>query len=75
MRVMRAARLGMPVIVGGEVHVVRAVAVFRRGLLQMAGRRAAAIGAREFAIHRDGRQRLNRKAQDQQHDNEELAPI
>jgi hypothetical protein len=30
---------------------------------------------RRLAIHRDGRERLNRKAQCQQHDEEESAPV
>lgn len=41
----------------------------------MTHRRALADSMRGFAFHGDGRERLNRKAQHEQHDNEEFAPV
>ncbi|EEC32496.1 metallophosphoesterase [Burkholderia pseudomallei 576] len=73
--VMGAAPAIVPMAVVGRRGVVHAVAVFGRCLQPSMGGRAAVVGGRGIAIHRDGRQRLNRKAQNQQHDNEELAPI
>lgn len=44
------------------------------GCLMARGRRIA-HGMRGLAFHGDGRERLNRKAQHEQHDDEEFAPV
>lgn len=43
-------------------------------MLGMPGRRSRNVGMGGNAFHRDGRKRLNRQAQCQQHDDEEFAP-
>lgn len=61
-RVMRAVRTR---------HALHVAVVFWRGLMLVPGR----IVLRGGALRRDGRKRLNRKAQRQQDDDEEFAPV
>lgn len=44
-------------------------------MLMLKHRRSLADHMRGLACHGDGRERLNRKAQYEQHDNEEFAPV
>lgn len=53
-----------------QCEAVRDTAVRGRGK-----RRVAGVGICDHAWHRDGRKRLNRQDQRQQHDDEEFAPI
>jgi hypothetical protein len=55
-------------------HVTMHVKVRRLVQGRMLSGRPVSPEMRRLAIHRDGRKRLNRKAQCQQHDEEEFAP-
>ncbi|HYS66223.1 MAG TPA: hypothetical protein VEN30_20765 [Paraburkholderia sp.] len=59
----------------GHYRFVRMMTVSRRIDLSMLHGRNFAPDMRRFAFQGDGRERLNRKAQHQQHDDEELAPV
>ena len=75
MSMMRVVALVMTVMETVSHHGTVHVKV--RRLLQGRVLRERPISAemRLLAIHRDGRKRLNRKAQCQQHDEEEFAPV
>jgi len=75
MRVMGVAVVVMAVVVAGKRHVAHVMLVHMRALFDVLGRRFASFGMRSNTVHRDGRKRLSRKAQRQQHDNEEFAPV
>jgi hypothetical protein len=74
MHVMTAAVV-MTVAIIGQHHAVHFMMVLGQVMLDMQGERLARVGMDGSAFHRDGRKRLNRQAQCQQHDDEEFAPI
>ena len=66
----------MMVAIFGKHHLMDSVIVLLAHVMHdMPGGRIAAVGMGGDAFHRDGRKRLNRQAQCQQHDDEEFAPI
>lgn len=62
-------------IVGQRYHPVHFATVFRHVKLGVSGGPDATLAMCAIALHRDGRKRLNRQAQCQQHDDDEFAPI
>ncbi len=56
-------------------HAVHVMTAIRLGQVRMVRGRPFACEMRRPAFHGESRERLNRKAQDQQHDDEEFAPI
>ncbi|MEX3634601.1 hypothetical protein [Paraburkholderia sp. BR14320] len=76
MRISSTAVVMMMVAVVGNRHVLHVMVMMcGRVPFGMQGRQLAQIGACRNTFHRDSRERLNREAQCQQHDDEELAPI
>jgi len=63
------------VAVVSERRVVRAMTMSRRIVPRVHGCGVTGVSLRGNAFHRDGRKRLSRQAQCQQHDDEEFAPI
>ncbi|MBB4515529.1 MULTISPECIES: hypothetical protein [Paraburkholderia] len=59
----------------GHHHTMRMMTVSGLIGICMLHRRTVAPEMRGLAFHGDGRERLNRKAQYQQHDDEKFAPI
>lgn len=75
MGVMTAAVAMGAMVVGRECRSMHVVMMLGHGLLGMRERRFTGLRMRGDAYHRDSRERLNRQAQRQQHDDEEFAPI
>lgn len=72
---MGAARV-VVVAIAGKRHSMDSVIVLLGHVMHgMPCRRLPRAGMRGNALHRDSRERLNRQAQCQQHDDEEFAPI
>jgi hypothetical protein len=72
---MRVALMVAVMVAVGHHHTMRMMAVSGLiGICMLYGR-TVAPEMRRLALHGDGRERLNRKAQYQQHDDKELAPI
>lgn len=68
-RVTVARGLGTGIIMGAVGHHHRGSAML------MVHGRPFSTGLRGLAFHGDGREQLNRKAQCEQHDKEEFAPV
>jgi len=76
MSMVHIAAIGMAVMVAAShCHVMRVMVRERLISVFMVRRRDVTPGMRRPACHGDGRERLNRKAQGQQHDDEEFAPV
>jgi len=76
MSMVHIAALGMAVMVAVSHHqTLHVMAVSCLTLFSVQRRHDVTPGMRRPACHGDGRERLNRKAQGQQHDDEEFAPV
>ncbi|KWF26720.1 hypothetical protein WL87_07325 [Burkholderia diffusa] len=72
---MAVSVLRSVMVAGCERHSMHVVMMLGRALFGVQDPDFAGFGMRGDAFHRDGRKRLNRQAQCQQHDDEEFAPI
>ena len=73
---VRIASVRMVVVVAvGRHHIMHVMAVSRLTLVHVLRGRRVTPEMRRPAFHGDCRERLNRKAQCQQHDDEESAPV
>lgn len=70
-----AAAVVMRVVIVRQRYPEHVVMMPRHVVHGMQGRRLPGVGTRGHAFHRDSRERLNRQAQCQQHDDEQFAPI
>ncbi len=76
MRLMSVAVVTMVVVVVGKRDAMLDTGVVRRrGLLGTGRMRLAGVAVCGNTFHRDSRERLNREAQREQHDDEEFAPV
>jgi len=74
MHVKTAARV-MMVAIAGENHPMHFSMVLGHVVPGLPDGRIAGASMGGHAFHRDGRERLNRQAQCQEHDDEQFAPI
>ncbi|MHB9837977.1 hypothetical protein Q8F57_024390 [Paraburkholderia terrae] len=72
---MRVAIMMAVMVAACQHHTMRMMAVSGLIGICMLHGRTVAPEMRGLALHGDGRERLNWKAQYQQHDNEKFAPI
>lgn len=72
---MAAAVVTSVMVAGRECRCGHVVMMLRHALFGMSDWRFAGFGKHAGAFHRGSRKRLNRQAQRQQHDDEEIAPI
>lgn len=75
MRVVGVTVVMMGMVVVSERHAMHFMVVLWHGLLRVLGFHFTRFRMRSNTFHRDSRERLSRKAQCQQHDDEEFAPI
>ncbi|KVV30716.1 hypothetical protein WK80_10530 [Burkholderia multivorans] len=75
MRVAAATMAMRGMVVVSERHTMHFMVVRWRGLLRVRGCAFPRFCMRGSTFHRDSRERLNRKAQCQQDDDEEFAPV
>lgn len=76
MRVVGIARtVPVPAVVGGRVCVSRLVAMLGNRLPGVGGELDVFVRMCHRTLHRDSSERLNRKAQCEEQDEEELAPV
>ncbi len=75
MRVMAIPVVMVVMVVVGECDAMHLMMVLWRHLLHVRGKVFARFRMRGNTFHRDSRERLNREAQRQQHDNEKFAPV
>ncbi|MBR8142737.1 hypothetical protein NUV26_13610 [Burkholderia pseudomultivorans] len=62
-------------VVAGECHAMHLMMVLWRDLPHVRGKVFARFRMCGNTFHRDSRERLNREAQREQHDDEEFAPV
>lgn len=72
---MKVAVRMIVTIVVRERHFMHVRMLCRYGRFRIPKRSFLRFGVRSDAFHRDSRKRLNRKAQCQQQDDEEFAPV
>ncbi|WP_181321805.1 hypothetical protein [Trinickia symbiotica] len=71
---MRITMVVMPIVVGDR-RAMHGMVVRGLNMSYVLGRRLGPFSVRGNTFHRDSRERLNRKAQHQQYDDEEFAPV